>query len=197
MLTQMRGVFSEFERYKIRERTTRGRKQQAEMGFRPSGRPPYGYSYQALVRGRGELVIDEAQAAIVTRMFNEAAAGATTADIARGLNKDGIPPSAAARWAKETVAAMLRRSVYTGVSHYNKRFAVEPTRRRGKPREGKSKLTGQRLRPQEEWIELEVPRIIDPKLFERVREGMERTRALHVGRPSRSYLLRGLMKCSA
>jgi site-specific DNA recombinase len=199
MLLQMRGVFAEYEKFKIRERTTRGRKQQAEMGFRPSGRPPYGYVYRGSNAGsRGELVIDEKQAAVVRRMFNMAEDGATTGAIARALNEDGILPQSARSWAKEVIAQMLRRTVYMGVGYYNRseQFEPAPERRRKDPRPGHSKRTAKKFRAPSEWIEIAVPAIIEPAQFERVRQIMQRTHALHVGRPSRKYLLRGLVRCA-
>lgn len=195
MLLQMKGVFAEYEKYKIRERTTRGRRQMAEMGYRPSARPPYGYIYRNEGR-RGELVIHSERSLIVKRIFAEAEQGATCGAIARSLNEDGIHTAEGREWGREVIAQLLRCSTYAGKALYNRREQVEPVKRRKEPRPGRSKRTAQRLRPQAEWIEIPVPPIIGADQFARVREIMERTRALHVGRPSRSYLLRGLVKCA-
>ncbi len=59
----MRGVFAEFEKSKIRERTMRGRKEKAQQGFVNGGRSPYGYRYKGKSEGsKGELVVLPEQA---------------------------------------------------------------------------------------------------------------------------------------
>src|SRR5262249_11970089 len=45
MLTNIRGVFAEYERAKILERTARGRRARAQAGHAPYGRTTYGYRY--------------------------------------------------------------------------------------------------------------------------------------------------------
>lgn len=197
MMAQMRGVFAEFEKHQIRERTSRGRKEKALQGHVNSGRVAYGYRYHGKAYSKkGELVIHDQEAEIVRRIFDLADAGWTLLQIARALNNDGVPCARRAKqWSKPVVRGILRNSVYRGEATYNKRRAAEPIKRRTPPKPGKSKTTSQRLRAESEWIRVPVPAIIRREQFERVQQRMERNRALHAGRPSKQHLLRGLLKC--
>jgi len=70
MMFSMKGVFSQYERELVKERTLRGRKEKARQGFIVGGRVPYGYDYRGKSEGqRGCFVIDEQQAPIVREMF--------------------------------------------------------------------------------------------------------------------------------
>src|SRR5579863_484193 len=72
----MTGVFAEFEREKIRERTMRGRREKARQGFIVGGRWAFGYKYLGKADGeRGKLEIDEPKAVIVRQVFQWAADG--------------------------------------------------------------------------------------------------------------------------
>jgi site-specific DNA recombinase len=196
LFLSLRGAFSEFEKLKFAERVSRGRKEKAQQGHRVAGRPPYGYRYEGKQQGKqGELVIDEAQAATVRRIFEMSARGSTPLDIARALDRDGVPTTSGVKWSKGTIAPMLTRRVYIGEAFYNRKEGVEPKRRRKLAPAGQSKKTSARLRDSSLWIPVTVPAIVDRALFERVQKARKRAGALANGRPSREYLLRGLMKC--
>src|SRR5438552_1640269 len=66
-LVQMQGVFAGVERHKIRERTTRGRREKARKGLVVSGPWPFGYQHDASQPGGLGVVEDEAR--IVLQMF--------------------------------------------------------------------------------------------------------------------------------
>ena len=57
---QMLGAIAQYERAKIRERTSRGRREQARQGRRPGGRAPFGYLLDPQAPSR--LTIDEREA---------------------------------------------------------------------------------------------------------------------------------------
>ena len=61
-----------------------------------AGAPPYGYTTEEAPGGR-RLVVDPAQAAIVTRIFNTYLAGAGFRESAHQLNHDAHPAAAPAR----------------------------------------------------------------------------------------------------
>jgi site-specific DNA recombinase len=194
-MLSMRGIFSELEKAKLRERSMRGRREKALQGFF-SGNPPFGFEYRGRAEGsRGELVIDSAQAEIVRRIFRMADEGVKLLDIARKLTAEGAATATGAAWAKGTLAAMLRNSAYTGEARANRRMKAEPARRRRAAEPGKSKKTSFRPRPSDEWISVPVPAIIDRVLFDRVRAKLEQNRHANSGRPSDRYLLRGLLRC--
>jgi site-specific DNA recombinase len=197
MFRQMRGVFAEFEKYKFRERASRGRKEKALQKLVNGGRSPYGYRYKGKKQGkRGELVVIPEQAEVVLRIFLWADEGMGLLAICRRLTAEGVRTISGRPWRKPVIAKILRNTVYIGQGHYNRTTGAEPKeeRRRKAAPAGRSKKTSQKLRPQSEWIPVPVPAIIDAALFSRVRARLERDRHINSGRPS-VYPLRGLMKC--
>jgi site-specific DNA recombinase len=75
----------------------------------------------------GELSIDEAEAAIVRRIFAEFIAGRTPRAIAAALNADGVPPPRGERWNASTINGntarghgMLLNALYAGTIVWNK-----------------------------------------------------------------------------
>ena len=70
MFRGFKSVVNEYERLKIKERTTRGRRQKARNGFVHSVGKRFGYVYLGEAQGsKGELRIDPAEAKIVRRIF--------------------------------------------------------------------------------------------------------------------------------
>jgi site-specific DNA recombinase len=67
MMVQMLGVFAEFERELIVERTKMGLAKKAAKGEWTGGTPPFGYRYDPASR---RLAPVPAQAAVVQRIFN-------------------------------------------------------------------------------------------------------------------------------
>src|SRR5262249_61583964 len=71
MLLQMQGVFGEYERALIQERTRRGRLFAARQGRVNWGNPPYGYTYiRKTPMAPQHLVITEAEAEIVRLIYH-------------------------------------------------------------------------------------------------------------------------------
>jgi site-specific DNA recombinase len=195
LLRQMRGVFAEFEKAKLKERTTRGRKEKLLAGHVTGGRAPFGYRYVGKRDGKqGELVIDAAQAKTVRKIFRWADEGVKLLDIARRLTSEGVRTATGRPWSKTVLSAMLSNTSYVGEARCNRRMVAEPKTRRKAPMPGKSKKTSFHMRPEAEWITVAVPAIIDAALFDRVRARIERERHINSGRPS-PYFLRGLIKC--
>src|SRR5680860_102086 len=72
--------------------------------------PPYGYDYLD-----GEIIVNDEQAAIVKRIFEEALSGKGTHKIADGLKNDGVPSRRKANWTASTVRGILcNDEKYTG-----------------------------------------------------------------------------------
>ena len=70
MLLQMQGVFAEYERALIQERTRRGRLFAARHGRVNWGNPPYGYTYiRKTLATPQHLVINEAEAEVVRLIY--------------------------------------------------------------------------------------------------------------------------------
>jgi site-specific DNA recombinase len=190
MLLTIKGLFSEYEREKIRERTVRGSRQRAKEG-KVNSRPPYGYT----TNHAGFLVQHEERAEIVRRIFRHIIEGLACGEIAELLNRDGIPAPGLTKWVRGVVLQIARRRAYLGQLPWNKTVSAEPARRRRPARPGKNKKTSFKVRPESEWITIPIPQIIDPATFEQAQQALTSNRKAKGGRPSQTYLLTGLLRC--
>jgi hypothetical protein len=114
-------------------------------------------------RSHVERRINEAEAAVVLRIFEMSAAGAGLTHITKTLNDAGVPAPRSQQgrptaWATSSVRAVLRRELYRGVIVWNQ------TRKRD--RWGRQR---QHARPESEWMRLEVPalQIVSGDLWQR------------------------------
>jgi hypothetical protein len=120
-------------------------------------------------RVRGERKINEAEAAIVRRIFREFAVGKSPRAIATDLNRDGIPGPLGRSWGDTTIRGhacrgngVVNNELYAGVLVWNRqRFIKDPN-------------TGKRVsrpNPEAKWIRIEVPelRVVDDELWRRVK----------------------------
>ncbi len=192
----------------LREKTWRGQLGRALQGKAPGGKA-YGY---AVIEGgpktgaSGERRIDEAEAAIVRRIFGEFAEGHSPRAIARQLNAEGIPGPGARPWGDTTIrgqaergTGILNNALYVGRLEWNRCSYVKD------PRTGKRVA---RPNPQAKWERAAVPhlRIIDDALWNTVKARQEEVR-LAVGRDAggnalnrahrRKYLLSELLVCGS
>jgi site-specific DNA recombinase len=115
LLLGVLSVLSQFEIDVLAERVAEVSEAKASEGRYPGGRfPPYGYRR---AEGGGLVVVPE-QAAVVARMFRQAAAGASQREITAQLNAEGITTQNGGRWTQGTTGRTLRAPVYYGgVSH--------------------------------------------------------------------------------
>jgi site-specific DNA recombinase len=89
------GTAAQVYRKEIARRTRRGLEGNA-LAHRPTGGKAYGYRSTVLPDGTKALVIVEAEAEVVRRIFREYVHGHSPRDIAAGLNADSIPSPGAA-----------------------------------------------------------------------------------------------------
>ncbi len=93
------------------------------------------YGYRPVPGKPGQLTIDDAEAAIVRRIFREFIEGATPRAIAVGLNADRVAAPRGTRWTATTINGNLARGhgllmneLYTGVIVWNRvRMVKDPT----------------------------------------------------------------------
>jgi len=188
------GLFSEYERAKIIERTTRGRLHKLRMGEMSSnGHRIYGYHYvKKTPTAPATLAINEEQAAIVRQIFEMFASGDYgIITIARFLEERRIPTRMGRpQWDRGQIKFILKNETYTGTRHFNRITAVT-----GANRKGKKVVRGKWVfRDRTEWIAVKVPVIVSRELFDSVQERL----ALHDKRyckPATHYLLSGLVEC--
>src|SRR5215471_6084030 len=203
MLLQMQGVFAEYERALIQERTRRGRLFAARQGRVNWGNPPYGYTYvRKTPTAPQHLVINEAEAEMVRQIYRWCVEEHLSSyAIHRRLTVQGIPPRKSPRgqWAQSSVIEILRDSLYKGEAYYNRTQPGDlrrPYGLRGLQDRRPGNGQGRTRRPQAEWIPVRVPALIDPDTWEcaqvqlvRNRERAQRNNTQH------PYLLRSLLVC--
>jgi site-specific DNA recombinase len=190
LLIQVQGVIAEYERAKIAERYRRGKLWRARRGEVIFWKVSYGYRRIAgTATAMAHLAVYEPEAMVVRHIFEDYIAGHSTREIVRRLNLGQVPsPSGKAVWGTSTIGRMLRNESYLGHAYYNRTESIPDPRAR--------RRTRQVLRPREQWIAIDVPRIVSDELFEA---------AKHVSRdnsqwsPRRihdeAWLLRHVLKC--
>ena len=194
----------------LAQKTHRGLEGRVRQGFSGGGNA-YGYDVVRETDARGEPVhgkrrINEAEAAIVRRIFEEFAQGRSPRGIAKSLNAEGVPGPKGRPWQDTTIrghatrrTGILRNDLYAGRLVWNKQHYV------------KDPTTGRRLarpNPEDQWIIKEVPhlRIVDDVLWHRVQERLDGIRSSAPVRKARKtrfwehrrarHLLTGLLHCS-
>jgi hypothetical protein len=188
----------------LADKTRRGLRGRVENG-KSGGGLCYGYRVvRRLENGAvttGEREISGDEAAVVRRIFRDYAAGASPKQIAKTLNKEGIPGPQGALWSPSTIhgnpkrgIGILHNELYVGRLVWNRqRFLKDPD-------------TGRRIartNPQSEWITKDVPelRIVHDELWQSVRDRYasiqrkwrQSERFNQFRRPK--YLFSGLTKC--
>ncbi len=187
LLVEIQGAVAEYERAKIAERNRRGRLFRLRQGEVSVSAEPYGY--RRIPRTSSEpahLVVEEQGAAVVRQMFAwHVQEGLSLRSIARRLQGLGVPtPKGGLLWAGPTVAKILRNSVYTGT------WVVNRTR------SDDAKTNAKAQRPEDEWITLTVPAIIDRETFLRSQQRhAENIRFSPRHLKEQRWLLRGLVRC--
>jgi site-specific DNA recombinase len=172
----IKAVIAEYERLKIEERMTRGRRRIITDGkviVHGGGKSPYGYHLED-----GMLVIYEPEARIVRLIFTWYVYGDENGErlsikgIADRLTKMEVPTRAdiqnsflkklrgQGEWNRSTVRRILANETYVGVWHYGKY--------------GK----GGKLNSRDHWIPVEVPTIIPRDIWERAQERRAQNREL-------------------
>ena len=200
LLLGITGLFGQYEKAKIIERTRRGRLHSAKSGRILTSHPPYGYNYITKSAERpSRLEINEEQAAVVRLIFDLFGnRGTSVSDIGKELYGRSIAsPLGNATWERSMLMKMLRSSTYIGVWHYNKTIAAQPRTIR-KPNAIRRRLnTTEHVRPRDQWVAVHgVPAIVDPATFECAQKQLDKNRQFARRNRKRDYLLAGLARCA-
>jgi site-specific DNA recombinase len=204
LLLQLQGMFAEYERAKMLERSRRGKRHLARAGaVSVLSRAPFGYRYVSREAGAGvaRYDIDEERAEVVRGIFRWVGLERLTlAAVRRRLLAAGIPsPSGKAHWSRAVIHAMLLNPAYAGRAVYGRRRCA-PWQAPLHPPRGHDGLPKRPYRqvpaPLDQRVTVPVPAIVDEALFAGAAEQLEENR-----RRSRErlagvrYLLRGLLVC--
>src|SRR3954453_8909221 len=198
LLLQIQGAIAEYERAVLAERFRRGKLQKARDGHLLSAKPPYGYRYVPRCEAvPGHLLIDDAEAAMVRRLFAWVAdEQLSVRQSVRRLNEGPwITRAGRARWAPSTVHHILSDPVYIGTAYANRYEYVAPKKPRTRSPRCEEK-TCRRRRPRDQWIAIPVPALVDQEAWDRAQAQMARNALVSFrNNKTHNYLLRCLLKC--
>ena len=204
------------ERYSkdLAKKVHRGQEGCIRKGYTAGG-TCYGYKNKYLTdptvkeRGQDRVVgveqeIVPEQAAVVVRIMKMRAAGLSFSQIAKTLNAERVPaPRRKYKgriqevWVPSSIKEITKNEIYRGVRVWNRtEKLLHPTKGR----------KAKRVRPQSEWIRVEVPnlRIVSEELWEQTQEANRRMKDKIYGRrlggmnrsaQSRTYLFSSIMYC--
>ncbi len=199
----------ELERVKARQRTYDAMKSRAEKGYVTGGKV-FGYLNHRTDAGV-HRVINEAEAAVVRRIFELASQGYGLTRIGKLLNDEGAISPRAQRgrpngWATSSVREALHRELYRGEIVWNQTRKRDRWGKKISHAEGNS---SQRIKPESEWLRRSAPelQIVSDELWQRAHRMMtaarvryggdvrsQRTRGLVPGAPAK-FLMTGLLRC--
>ncbi|HMR98659.1 MAG TPA: recombinase family protein [Anaerolineales bacterium] len=184
------------ERKKIRERSMRGKRAKARTGRVVGTRAPYGYDH---IRDENGKVVNfkpfEEEAKIVQLIYqwyvygDESGQRLSAGGIAKRLSEMRIPTPGetnsgyhrsrgSGMWHTYTVLSVIERETYAGIWRFGVR--IGPTRNE---------------RPKEEWIEVEVPQLVDRETWEDAQEIRGQNKRFSRRNKRHDYLLSGLIRC--
>src|SRR4030095_5220624 len=196
----------------MRAAVQRGMRGTVERGNNASG---ISYGYRATLReDKGRMVpggreVNEAEAAIVRRIFDMYLAGDSSKTIAKTLNAEGIPgprskPGKPTSWNPSTIhgdaakgTGILNNEIYIGRTIWNRTQWVQHPR---------TEKRVPRLNPPDQWVINERPelRIVSQKVWDAARARSNERKAIikasghnNLAVAPTRYLLSGLLKCGA
>jgi site-specific DNA recombinase len=188
----MRGAFSEFEKAKIKERTSGGRRTKAKNGKVVKNNHLYGYNFD---KEKSMYVVNEEEAKVVKMIFDyytDPKFGFQGMNgIAKHLTDLDIPRKRNGKvWHRNVIRQILTNQSYTG-TYIQNRWNTEG----GYVAKQRGDKFVQGVRDEEEWIVINIPPIIDEVQFKRAQDLMQHGRRRSSGHYSHDYLLSGLVRC--
>ena len=204
------GMMAQMAIKDLGEKTRRG-----QLGRVLKGRVPAGIAYgyrrtNSEANDRGGRIIDEAEAIVVRRIFEEYAGGKTPEAIAKGLNADHVSGPGGRLWSNTTIrgqadrgTGLLNNVMYRGILEWNRCSYIK------NPKTGKrvARPNPENLR---ETVEVAHLRIIDEVLWQKAKDHQGKIRgAIMPPKPSLEpdspnllngahrprFLLSGLLRC--
>lgn len=193
MFFSMRGAISEFEKAKIKERTSSGRLRKAKKGLVVKNGNLYGYTYD---KKNNTYVINEKEAKIVRMIFdyytNPTSKFRGINGIALHLTEIGIPTKKGAKvWHRQVVRQILMNSAYAGIYIQNRYDTVGNYVKK----QAGEKVDYGRVKPEDEWVIAKIPPIVTMEQYEYAQMLIDQGRRRHTNVGFHNYLLSGLVRC--
>ncbi|MFC1789496.1 recombinase family protein [Patescibacteria group bacterium] len=190
--SDIESLLAEYENKQRAERTRRGKLYKIKSGKFVRTIPPFGYKFIKTKEGDWKLEINPKEAEIVKAMFNLYLKYQRMTQVAKDLERRKIYTRNNIFWKPCVISKLLGDKTYKGEWHFGKIENVEPKNR--KLKFIKRLKSSQRVKPEEEWIKLKIPAIIDEKTFERVQELKKKNFKLF-GFTKNPFILSGLLRC--
>lgn len=192
---QMRGAIAEFEKAKINERMSRGRREKARQGKVLRDFQIYGYDYDAESE---QLIINEYESKVVKLIFelftNSVDWIKGINGIAKYLTGQGVPTKRnASQWHRQVVRQIILNRAYIGEFYQNKWNTEGMLGNQYRNDEDKVRM---RQRSKDEWILVPCPPIISEEQFSLAQKLLEQSRRRWSGVKKNNYLLSGLVRCA-
>lgn len=204
LLLQVHGMIAEYERATSIARHRRGKRHAARTGaVNVLSGAPYGYRYVSKYAGGGQARYDivPEEARVVRQVFDWIARDRLSiGQVCRRLTQAGeITRTGKTVWDRSAVWGMLKNPAYRGNAAFGK-TRQEPLRprlraHRGRPLPPRRAVSTVDV-PQEEWLPIPVPALVEPDVFATVQEQLrENQRHARQSRRGALYLLQGLVQC--
>ena len=167
----------------LRERSAMGKRGAAKQGRIPAGKLPLGYRTNE--DDKPEIV--EAEAEVVQRIFHMYVhEGMGSKAIAWQLTEEGVPTATGGeRWEQSYVHKLLANTAYRGVWSYGRTRQVLT-----------EKGTQVYRQPEDTWIEVPVPPIIDDDTWDRAQKLKKRRLKRSKRNTKLFYLLQHMVRCA-
>jgi site-specific DNA recombinase len=188
----MQSSIAQYELAMIKKRTSRGviRSVKEKKNVMPMRVPPYGYDYIDK-----KLVINKEEVEFVKKIYDwYVYENLTMRQIGEKLYEYGAKPKRkeSSNWSAASIQKILINEVYIGKYYYNRRKTQKIKGQKTSSGNAKREYS---YRDKEDWLLVEVPRIIDDSLFKLAQDKRENN-GRHSGNLKHEYLLRGKIKCA-
>jgi len=199
LLAHFQGIFAEYERAQILDRTRRGKLYKIRQGdLKMLPPPPYGYHKE---RDASFYTINEKEALNVRTIYHLFTKDRLNLrQIALRLQEKKIlAPKGGLKWDPSTIKGILSNTAYIGTAYFGKteKYEGNPDRITRYKKKGKVRkpIKAKRMRTQELWEPLTVPQIICESDFEIAQEWLKKNKEFAGRNTKEPSLLQGLLVC--
>lgn len=199
MFNHFQGIFAEYERALILDRSRRGRVHKAKQGD-PSILSNIAFGYiRKKIEHQTVIEIDKEKASIVKKIFKlYIYENYSLNQICRTLSESGVKSPKGGHWCRSSVVRILSSKTYIGTAFYGR--TEKHSGKSDKIRRLKSGAIIKpkhaiRNRPEEEWFAINVPAIVSESDFELAQEKIKKNKELALRNTHEPSLLQGLVIC--
>jgi len=180
----MRGAISEFEKEKIKDRTMRGKLKKASQGMIMQDFGLYGYDFDPVT---SHYTTNEEQAKVIREIFRLIIEDKISIEgVQKELQKLIIySPKGRKTWPTSSIFNILKNKTYIG--------AFQSMRIKEKKDGIRSKKRS--IRPENEWIPVSVPVIVDELTWQAAQRQLKQNKAVPRRTMSHAYLVGGIIFC--